>query len=39
LKSLGLEGVGSNPSETAKFLDDEVIKMAKIIKSKNIKPE
>ncbi len=37
--ALGLEGVGSNPQETAKFLNDEVIKMAKIIKSKNIKPE
>ena len=37
--ALGLEGVGSNPTDTAKFLNDEVIKMAKIIKSKNIKPE
>jgi len=37
--SLGLEGVGSNPQDTAKFLNDEVLKMAKIIKTKNIKPD
>ena len=38
-ETLGLEGVGLNPIDTAKFLDEEIIKMAKIIKAKNIKPE
>lgn len=38
-ETLGLEGVGSNPQDTGKFLNDEVVKMARIIKSKNIKPE
>ena len=37
--SLGIEGVGSNPVEAAKFLDDEIAKWANVITVAGVKPE
>ena len=38
-EQLGIEGVGSTPSEAAKFLEDEVAKWAKVITTAGVKPE
>ncbi len=38
-ESLGIEGVGNNPEQAAKFLDDEIVKWAKVIVSAGVKAE
>ena len=36
---IGIEPVGSNPAEAAKFLDGEIVKWAKVITTAGVKPE
>ena len=36
---LGVEPVGSTPAETARFLDDEIAKWARVITTAKVKPE
>jgi tripartite-type tricarboxylate transporter receptor subunit TctC len=36
---MGVEPVGSNPAEAARFLDEEIAKWAQVITSANVKPE
>ena len=38
-ESLGIEGVGNNPEQAAKFLDDEIVKWAKVIVTAGVKAE
>ena len=38
-ESLGIEGVGNNPEQAAKFLDDEIVKWAKVIVTAGVKVE
>ncbi len=38
-ESLGIEGVGNNPEQAAKFLDDEILKWARVIVSAGVKAE
>ncbi len=37
--SLGIEGVGNSPEQAAKFLDDEIVKWAKVIAAAGVKAE
>ena len=39
LEQLGVEPVGATPAETAKFLEDEIAKWAKVITAANVKAE
>jgi len=39
LEKLGIDPVGSTPAEAARFLDDEIVKWAKVINTAGIKPE
>jgi tripartite-type tricarboxylate transporter receptor subunit TctC len=39
LEQLGIEPVGGTPEQAAKFLDEEVAKWAKVIKSAGVKLE
>jgi tripartite-type tricarboxylate transporter receptor subunit TctC len=38
-EALGIESVGSTPEQAGKFLDDEIVKWAKVIKTADVKPE
>ena len=38
-ESLGIEGVGNNPEQATKFLDDEIVKWAKVIVTAGVKAE
>ena len=38
-ESLGIEGVGNNPEQAARFLDDEIVKWAKVIVTAGVKAE
>lgn len=38
-EQLGIEGVGSSPSEAARFLDDEITKWSKVITTAGVKAE
>jgi tripartite-type tricarboxylate transporter receptor subunit TctC len=38
-EQIGIEPVVSNPEQSAKFLDDEIAKWAKVITTANVKPE
>ncbi len=38
-ESLGIEGVGNNPEQAAKFLDDEILKWARVIVTAGVKAE
>jgi tripartite-type tricarboxylate transporter receptor subunit TctC len=38
-EALGIESVGSTPEQAGKFLDDEIVKWAKVIKAADVKPE
>jgi len=38
-EALGIESVGSTPEQASKFLDDEIVKWAKVIKAADVKPE
>ena len=38
-EQLGIEAVGSNPAEAARFLDAEIAKWAKVITTAGVKPE
>jgi tripartite-type tricarboxylate transporter receptor subunit TctC len=38
-EQLGIEAVGSNPAEAARFLDTEIAKWAKVITTAGVKPE
>ncbi len=38
-ESLGIEGAGNSPEQAAKFLDDEIVKWAKVIVSAGVKAE
>lgn len=37
--SIGIEPVGNTPEQAAKFLDDEIAKWSKVIKTAGVKPE
>jgi tripartite-type tricarboxylate transporter receptor subunit TctC len=36
---LGVEPVGGTPAQTARFLDDEIAKWARVITTAKVKPE
>lgn len=38
-ESLGIEGAGNSPEQAAKFLDDEIVKWAKVIVAAGVKAE
>ena len=38
-EAFGIESVGSTPEQAGKFLDDEIVKWAKVIKTADVKPE
>jgi tripartite-type tricarboxylate transporter receptor subunit TctC len=38
-EALGIESVGSTPEQAGKFLDEEIVKWAKVIKTADVKPE
>jgi tripartite-type tricarboxylate transporter receptor subunit TctC len=38
-EQLGIEGAGTSPAETAKFLEDEIAKWAKVITTAGVKAE
>lgn len=38
-EALGIESVGSTPEQAGKFLDEEIVKWAKVIKAADVKPE
>ncbi len=38
-EALGIEAVGNTPEQAGKFLDDEIVKWAKVIKTADVKPE
>jgi len=38
-EALGIEGVGNNPEQAAKFLDEEIVKWAKVISTAGVKAE
>lgn len=38
-EALGIESVGGTPEQAGKFLDDEIVKWAKVIKTADVKPE
>ncbi len=37
--SMGIEAVGNTPEQAGKFLEDEIAKWSKVIKTAGIKPE
>ncbi len=37
--ALGIEGVGNSPELAAKFLDDEIVKWAKVIAAAGVRAE
>ena len=38
-EALGIEAVGNTPEQAGKFLDEEIVKWAKVIKTADVKPE
>jgi len=38
-EALGIESVGGTPEQAGKFLDEEIVKWAKVIKTADVKPE
>jgi tripartite-type tricarboxylate transporter receptor subunit TctC len=38
-EALGIEAVGNTPEQAGKFLDEEIVKWAKVIKAADVKPE
>jgi len=38
-EALGIEGVGNTPEQAAKFLDEEIVKWAKVISTAGVKAE
>jgi tripartite-type tricarboxylate transporter receptor subunit TctC len=38
-EALGIESVGNTPEQAGKFLDEEIVKWAKVIKAADVKPE
>ena len=38
-ENLGIEAVGSTPDEAGKFLNEEIVKWAKVISAANVKAE
>ena len=38
-EALGIESVGNTPDQAGKFLDDEIVKWAKVINAAGVKPE
>ena len=38
-EALGIESVGSTPEQAGKFLDEEIVKWAEVIKTADVKPE
>jgi hypothetical protein len=38
-EALGIESVGSTPEQAGKFLDEEIVKWAKVIKAADVKAE
>lgn len=38
-ESLGIESVGSSPEQAGKFLDDEIVKWAKVISAAGVRAE
>ena len=38
-EALGIESVGNSPEQAAKFLDEEIVKWAKVIIAAGVKPE
>ena len=38
-EALGIESVGNSPEQAGKFLDEEIVKWAKVIIAAGVKPE